>query len=446
MGEGFRRRPISEDESEVRLMQAFMKDLLAASGAAAWEITNTVTEGWEFYFIHHELDQNRVKKVEHTNVKVYTKSEDGKFLGSAAAEIHPTCSEEEARKVIERLLFESTLVKNPVYELNYPVDEKIETVEELNPAQIAKDFIKTMSKIPETDTEDINSYEIFVNCETKHFMNSNGIDVVSAAPSSMIEVVVNARKDGHEIELYRNYKSGSCDGDYLAKELAATLKFGRDRLIAEKTPNLGTCDALFTTEAASGIYDYFLDRMAAGMVYRKMSDFEIDKPVIADAKGDMVTIRAVTELPNSSKNAAYDSEGAKIVPMTIIDKGIAKHYWGSRQFSQYLCLKDSFIVGNIEVEGGSSKAEELCNGSYIELVEFSDFQVDSMTGDIAGEIRLAYLHEADGSVKIVTGGSVSGNMRKLAKSMKFSKERTQYNSCLIPSVTRLFGVSITGAQ
>ena len=39
--------------------------LLKASGADAWEITDTLTDGREYYFIRHELDQFRVKKVEH---------------------------------------------------------------------------------------------------------------------------------------------------------------------------------------------------------------------------------------------------------------------------------------------------------------------------------------------------------------------------------------------
>ena len=67
-----------------------------------------------------------------------------------------------------------------------------------------------------------------------------------------------------------------------------------------------------------------------------------------------------------------------------------------------------------------------------------------MSGDIAGEIRLGYLHDGD-TVTVVEGGSVSGSMRELAGSMRFSKEQKQYNNYLIPSVTRLYGASITGA-
>ena len=77
------------------------------------------------------------------------------------------------------------------------------------------------------------------------------------------------------------------------------------------------------------------------------------------------------------------------------------------------------------------------------MVEFSDFQVDSMSGDIAGEIRLGYWHH-DGEVTIVTGGSVSGSMNEAAKDMLFSAETKQYNNRIIPEITLLKNMRITG--
>ena len=129
----------------------------------------------------------------------------------------------------------------------------------------------------------------------------------------------------------------------------------------------------------------------------------------------------------------------------LICAGVAENLYGSRMFSQYLGLEDSFIPGNFAVSGGSAAADELRGGRYLEIVEFSDFQVSPMNGDIAGEIRLGYLHDGD-TVTVVEGGSVSGTMRELASTMRFSREQKQYNNYLIPALTRLTGVSITGAE
>ena len=50
------------------------------AGADAWEIQENKETGWEFYFIRHSLDQNRVVDVTHTFVKLYKRSADGKRI------------------------------------------------------------------------------------------------------------------------------------------------------------------------------------------------------------------------------------------------------------------------------------------------------------------------------------------------------------------------------
>ena len=128
--------------------------------------------------------------------------------------------------------------------------------------------------------------------------------------------------------------------------------------------------------------------------------------------------------------------------LTLINHDVVEHLTGSRQYSYYL-KEYTFSGQNYVVEGGSKTEEELRQGRYIEIVEFPSFQVDPSTGDMFGEIRLGYLHE-NGETKIVTGGSISGTMREFVKTLQFSKEQKQYNNFLIPSVTRLENVSVTG--
>ena len=95
-------------------------DLLNASGADAWEIVDTKTKGWEFYFIRHRLDQNRAKNVEHITLKVYKNSADGTSMGMASARVSATEAEENLKKIIQDLVFQASLVKNRPYALNRP--------------------------------------------------------------------------------------------------------------------------------------------------------------------------------------------------------------------------------------------------------------------------------------------------------------------------------------
>lgn len=417
-------------------------ELLKNSGADAWEVTDTCTEGWEFYFIGHRLDQNRVRDVEHIEVIVHRKLDDGKFLGSASQEIAPTATEAEAKKIIDDLYERASYVKNPYYELNKKPVKGVD--ENFDPQQMAKDYIEAMQQIPETSCEDINSYEIFAeNCK-RRYVNSEGIDVTVSYPSSTLEVVVNARNDEHEIELYRMYTAGTCDRENLVKEISDTLKYGRDRLVAKPTPSAYKAAVLFSTQDSVQIYRWITDKMMASMKYRGMSDWEIGKAICNDVKGDTFTISAVKELNNSSKNFPVDAEGAEVRDMDIIKDNVPVSYWGDVQFRHYLGVEDSFIATNFKAEGGRLSESEIRTGTYLEPVELSDFSVDIITGEIAGEIRLAYWHEGD-KVTPVCGGSVTGTLTELISDVKLSKELRQYDTCLVPSVIKIENVTITGA-
>lgn len=427
-------------------MKDFVLELLADSAADGWTVRDEVSEGWEFYFIRHNLDQNRIRHTEHITLTVYKKSDDGKYLGRASAKLAPTADRAETKALIDSLTHEAALVKNPVYELMTPAPAVMKADEaEVDVSRIAEDFICTMKDLPETDGEDINSYEIFVDKITCRYVSSTGIDISYTYPVSQIEVIVNARKDEHEIELYRMFKSGTCDSEGLNEEISKAMQYGKDKLRAKKTPSLGSCDIVLSTDAALEVYEYFTARMSCDMKYMGISDWEIGREVAEGAVGDKVTVEARRFLPNSSANAPYDAEGAPRRDMMIIKDGIAENRYGSRQFSQYLGLEDSFIPGNFAVSGGTSKAEEIRTGRYLEIVEFSDFQVSALNGDIFGEIRLGYLHDG-GQVTAVEGGAVSGTMLDFAKDLHMSTEQKQYNNMLIPEVTRLKGVSITGAE
>ena len=419
--------------------------LLKESGVHAWELTDEKTEGWEFYFIRHALDQNRAKRVEHITVKVFQLIEDGQFIGSASAELAPTASEEEARALIESLAYRATLVKNRPYTLNPVTEAHRETLHSapVDVPGIARRFVEAMRQLPETETEDINSYEIFVSAKTRRFLNSEGIDVEERYPESTIEVVVNARRDGHEIELYRMYDSGSCDAEGLRRNLTRTLQYGKDRLRAVQTPALEKADVLFSGVDACRIYEYFVYRLSAAMIYRRMSDWELGKPIDDGLQGDKVTVTLVRELENSSENHAFDGEGAPIRDTVILRNGVPAAYFGNRMFASYMGLKDTFIPTNVLVEGGSCSEEALRQGPYLEVVDFSDFQVDEMTGDIFGEIRLGYWHDGEKTVP-VTGGSISGSMLDFVKTMRMSEASVQYDSYRIPALTLLKNVTIAG--
>ena len=422
-----------------------IKNKLDVLDCDAFELTETVTRGYEFYFIRHNLDQNRYTEIKSYTVNIYkkTKDDNGEYLGKASAELYPTYSEEDIDKVLSDLLFQATLIKNPVFSLN---DKPLEEVSRINPSDLkdlSRAFIEMTNEVTETENKDMNSYEIFVKDIEKHFINSNDVEYIRNYPACVFEYVVNARKDGHEVELYRIGDYGSCKKAELKKEIEDTLQFAEDRLVALPTPKLTDIPVVLSTDVQVEIYNYFKEHMNAQYKVMNISDWELNKPICDAFEGDRVTLEAVKYLPDSSYNFDVDTEGAFINDRFLLKDGVPQAFYGSKQFSDYLGIENSSNVYNVIVTGGSKSVDELKQGDYLEIVEFSDFQVSAIGGDIAGEIRLGYLHK-DGKTTIVTGGSVSGNMVDAAKKMEFSKEQTQYNNFKIPSITKLYGTTITG--
>lgn len=421
-------------------------NVLNHSGADAWEITDVRTHGWEFYFIKHRLDQNRSKDIEHTTLKVYKKSEDGMFLGSASAEVPPTASDEDLRKTVEDLVYQASLVRNKTYSLCPVRSFSRINAETVSLEDDAEAYIRAMNSVAETETEELNSFEIFVNRSTRRLITSEGIDITEEYPSAVLDIVVNARKGCREIELYRLYDLGTCDPELVKSDVEDLLHYGRDRLEAGKTPSLGTAAVVLSTDAALNVYEYFLDNLNAGYVVRGMSSLEKGKPVSGHCDGDRITIRTVREMPGSPCNFACDAEGAPVRDEVLIEKGTVREFTGNRMFSQYLGLEDSFMITNWSVSGGTETADSIRQGEYLEIVEFSDFQIDSMTGDIFGEIRLAYYNDGKGNIRPVSGGSVSGSMHDNLGSMRMTKDVRRYANAEIPVATRLEKVTVAGSD
>ena len=322
-----------------------IKELLAASAADDYEIEEIKESGWEFYFIRHKLDQNRAKDVTSVKIKVFKKLEEGEFLGSAVGTI---------KVLIDKLVYQAGLVKNPYYELNGASEAEVELGADsevgvdivdndcakvsMDIQKTSRDYIETFAAIPETETEFLNSYEIFVSRKEKHFMNFRGIDICMEYPTSMIEVVTNARTDskndtadsesglGHnEIELYRIYNRGTCDREGLTKDVTELLTMGKDRLDAVPTPNLKKAPLILSTQDAAELMDYFFNRVNAGYKYQRLSDWEIGKPIADGVKGDKITLTALPLLPNSSRNFTHDEEGAVIKERVLIRDNVKKN-------------------------------------------------------------------------------------------------------------------------
>ena len=94
---------------------------------------------------------------------------------------------------------------------------------------------------------------------------------------------------------------------------------------------------------------------------------------------------------------------------------------------------------------GSKSLEALRKAPHLEVVYFSDFVTEPLTGDFGGEIRLAYYTDSEGKRRPVTGGSVSGNIRDVQARMYLSRETQLRAGFQGPVSVLLPEISVSGA-
>ncbi len=414
---------------------------LKQTACDGYTIEEVKTIAYQFFFVAHQLDQNRKKMVNHTTLTVFKKLDDG-CLGQASKEICQGSSDEEIKSTIDELLYRCEFVKNQAYALPSKGENQNFT-KSFDAMEVVKKLLKVMQGLKENQYAKINSYEIFVNEVNKRFINSNGIDVSYNQLDGEVEVIINGVDQGHEIELYRDYIFGDLDEELLKKQINEVLFLASQRAKAVPTPQLDECKVLLGSDNVKTLMNYFVCGVNARYVYQKISTMKVDE-AICDAKGDRICMKGVRFLEHSSRNAAYDGDGNLIQDRVLIKDNIVQAFYGNERFAQYIgCQAGDFK--NFIFEGGSRSIEEMKQEPYLECLDFSSFSLDEVTGDYAGEIRLAYYYDGE-KVVPVRGGSIAGNILKDMKDWYLSKESSQYNWMSVPSVVELHHAVITGCS
>lgn len=427
-----------------RIINLLKKD----NSISGYKITEITKNSDEFFFITKNLDMNRAKDVCIYQVTVYKNFEEygKKYTGSSTVTIHPTMDDSEMEKVIKDASFAAGLVKNEYYPLAKPDNTKQMPSQELLPENIAGDVADAAFKADKYDNGRINSAELFVNRESIRIINSNGVDVSFKKSSVDLEFVAEWKKGSSSVEQHRLLTFSKFNADKITEEVDKYLNMSRERAEARPTPYFKSIPVLLTGGPVKTFFSYYYGQTNAEYIYNHFSTAKQGESIQGGTsiKGDSVTMSLIPLLEGSTNSSPYDEDGFPLSETTIIKGGRIERIWGDIRHSYYLGIEPTGRILNFKVEPGSRSIDEMKSQPYLELLSFSDFQMDDTTGDFAGEIRLGRYFDGTKTYPI-TGGSISGNIRQVQENMYFSKETQQENNFLGPKTIQLFNVSITGA-
>lgn len=426
-----------------------IKAILDSFKPGGYKIIESKISSEERFFIKKNLDMSRSKKVQHFKVTIYKDFEenDVKYRGSSTFDVHPTNTDSEIEKLVEDNYFAAGFVKNEYYELPEKSEEK---GKEIRSKFSGKALNYWMPKLAEAlykedhkEKGGINSAEIFLNKIYKRIINSKGLDVNFEVYNGMIEFIT-FWKAQEEIELYKMLTFSDYKPELVEKAVKELLFLSEKRAAAEETVASGKYRVILGDTAVKEVLSYYVYNSDAEAVYNKISNLKSGESVQGkNVSGDLISLKLDPQLENSIYSAPYDNDGVLLNKVNVIEDGIIKEYHGDFRHSNYLKVKATGSINNVIISGGSKTIEEMKNEPYVELISFSDFQTDVLTGDFGGEIRLGFLYDGN-DIKPITGGSLSGNIKDIQNNIYLSKEAEDYGGFVAPKAIEMFNVSIAG--
>ena len=421
-------------------------------------IRETKTHRLESYNIKKQTEMQREVETTQLSLTLYVvfdgKDEDGKekkYRGSYNTEIHPGTNADKLRDIISQGVYAAGFVKNEYYPLVSPSAQPTGTPcpPQVDSAQALADLQAAFYESDSHSQGHISYSEFYITQNHVRVINSSGVDVSYTTHNAFVETAVHMRSaDTGEIEICESYRFSLHTGiataaAMLKRRVAELFATAAQKAVAKPTPTVGDINILLTGECLATFFSYYSECADAAMVYQQLSTFKEGTAVQGSGTSDRITLTLDPHMEGSAHSRPYDDLGQPLTSHTIIADGKLLKYSGSTRFAYYMGIDPTGIISNIRVSGGTAQDADLRKEPYLELVSFSDFQANPITGDFGSEIRLGFYYDGITTVP-VTGGSISGNMAKVHDTLRMSVEERQYNDYHGPATVCIRGASISG--
>ena len=275
----------------------------------------------------------------------------------------------------------------------------------------------------------ISAAELHLRKARSIVRNSEGVDAASIRTDLFIEAIFTsfsgAGKGRREQEFHASQTVGRLaefDSVRFVKEYS---QLARDVLRAERFERVQESGIVLTGEALREFWAPNLDlnpvvfHAGAQVKYRGLSRYDVGKRITNNAR---VSISSNPLVPFNPGSSRFDFDGVASQRVAIIEKGVVRKYFASQRYAYYLRVRPTGGLGVIELLSGKEPSSRLMDRHIVEIVSFSSFSPNSVSGDFSAEIRLGYLH-ADGKRIPVRAAMLSGNVFAMLDAMRMSRER-----------------------
>lgn len=403
--------------------------ILEKQGISTYLINECIETSEEVFFIRQHLDMKRAKDVTKYVVTLYrdfsqSADRDTPMRGFASCTLQKSMSRQELEATISTTYQSASYAKNPFFPLPEPAPASM--VNGIPNTVTMEQCIQAIFSADTDETTFINSAEIFIATTDYRILNSSGIDVSFSQTIYSGEFVAQS-KLSEDVEIYQNFQFSDSDAagsdmdipNRLTELVTDTLHTAKDRSVAVRYPETAAPSTIILEGyCVAELFRFFLQRCDASMIYPNYSDYSV---------GTLLPFKADTLNLTLKASAPYTPEGIALQDTNLIQNNQITALTGDSRFSYYLGIPPLGTFSEFQLSCGSKSIQEFQKNSYLRIVNFSDFQMDALSGQFGGEFRLAYYNDPENHSIPVTGGSISGNILDILDTLMLSKENLNLN-------------------
>jgi predicted Zn-dependent protease len=425
------------------------------SDLAGWTVRHLISRGTQVYAVPKQTEAQRAVGIEQYKIDVLrrTMGPDGnEAVGSGDTTILPGGDIESA---IENVVLTAGLVANPVHTIPGPaplpdvplVDRDLQN----DAAQVTRNVMENIQACASQNPDVyLTAAECFGEIHTTHLVNSRGIDAEQESTQINIEFVLHSRRDDQDVETFMEMSRRRVTDLRLEEEIEQKIQQTLDQFEATPAPSWegpivlrGTVLATFMAgdSLRGGVLHTLGDAEAK---YAKYSSWEIGKSVFrSEVNGDPLTVWANRCIPFGIYSNRFDDEGLPAQRVELIRNNELVTFVANQRYADYLGLPATGAFGGVQLPAGQTEASALLVEPYVEIIQFSWFNPDLITGDFATEIRFGYLVE-NGVHKPFRGGQLIGNFMDALADVHWSADTGMFGNYLGPHTARFNHLKISG--
>ncbi|RPI93226.1 MAG: hypothetical protein EHM40_10565 [Chloroflexi bacterium] len=437
------------------MLNKIVEALSGRSDLTGWTVRQLGSRGAQVYAVPGRVESERLVNVERYKIDVLRQTSDpnGKeAVGSGDATLLPG---EDIDTVIEKAVLTAGLVANPVHTLPAPASLPdvllVDADLQKDPSVVTRDMMERIRAAASKHRDiQLTAAECFGEIQTTHLVNSRGIDAEQESAQLQVEFVLHSQRGQGEVETFTEMGRRRVSDLDLEHAIEQRARHTLDLFEATAPPSWQGPVVL-----RNGVLAMFMagDKLVGGVLqtlgsaaskYAKTSPWEIGKSVFrGDVKGDPLTVWANRCMPFGTASNRFDDEGLPARRVALIRENELVAFAANQRYADYLALPATGAFGGVELLPGQTVSSVLLEEPYVEIIQFSWFNPDLITGDFATEIRLGYLVQ-NGVRKPFRGGQLVGNYLDALADVRWSIETGFFGSYLGPHTARFNDLTIVG--